>query len=86
MKIYRPKTDTYVVAINNLPYEVTKEDNLELHLELEKERLFGEGTFEIDLQEELPAVPKEPTEMETLQQELANTNAMLLEFMESILM
>mgnify|MGYP000957589972 CR=1 FL=1 len=30
--------------------------------------------------------PKEPTEIEKLQQEVAGTNAMVLEFMESILM
>jgi len=30
--------------------------------------------------------PPEPTEIELLQQEIAGTNAMLLEFMESMLM
>jgi hypothetical protein len=33
-----------------------------------------------------PIPPQEPTEIEMLQQELAGTNAMLLEFMESMLM
>lgn len=52
-------------------------------------RWSGEKWVEDMSQAEIEALnnqPKEPTEIEKLQQELAGTNAMLLEFMESMLM
>lgn len=62
MKKYRPNRDTYIIDKIGLPFEVTKEENLKLHLELENERLAHPEDFEIDLQEELPSVEMSITE------------------------
>lgn len=62
MTIYRPNRDTYIINKNGLPYEVAKDENAELHLELENERLANPDDFEIDLQEELLSVELPMTE------------------------
>lgn len=62
MKVYRQTRNTYVIEQNGLPYEVIQDENAELHLELENERLANSDDFEIDLQEELPSVEMPITE------------------------
>lgn len=56
MKVFRPSRNTYIILKNGLPYEVTKENESKLHLELENVRISNPNDFEIDLQEELPSI------------------------------